>query len=92
MSDIKIIVTAHAKDRALVRFGWSVGELVNKAISALYEGMLPSEDEFLADLYEDTMINNPHSVLYYHEGVVYVFDEDRLVTLYGLTGRYRKRG
>jgi hypothetical protein len=88
---MKINVTAHAREQAFTRFGWNMKLLLAKAVSALEHGITPSQDEFLAHLYEDTMQANPHSILYYYEGVMFIFDEDRLVTLYGLTGRYRKR-
>lgn len=81
-------VTRHAAKRAQERFSWSKNELATKASLALNKGTLVTEDEYLKDLFKNTLVFNKHSLLYYHDGVVFVFDEDRLVTIYPLTGRY----
>jgi len=83
-NNYNIKITLHAVKRAKTRFNWSKNLLFQKAIESLNSGLLIINDEFLTALYRQVTYYNPHSFLYYYEGIVFVFDEDKLVTVYPL--------
>lgn len=85
-----ILITKHAERRANERFGWNAQQLHDQAHRSLEHGVIIVEDDFLMDLFRRTIQYNPNSVLYFHDGIVFVFDDERLVTLYPINGRYSK--
>jgi hypothetical protein len=85
-NQVYLNITKHAAERAALRFGWDVNTLYIKAILALEEGLLAIDDEFLADLFKYTT-KNQTGIIYYHDGAVFIFDEDRVITVYSINGR-----
>jgi hypothetical protein len=85
-----ISVTAHAVERGTERFNWSKSQLIAKSITALEVGHLITDDPFLVELFHRTVQYYKHNIYYYNEGVVFVFDDDRLITVFPLTGRFKK--
>lgn len=97
---MKLHLTVHAKKRAFERYEWSDLILHKKAIDALEQGIFVMHDEILKDMFVTSSIAhaivNQHKygqcLLYLNEGVIFVFDEDRLITVFPLNGRGTGRG
>lgn len=80
-----IHLTYHAVERAMQRFSWDKDKLYEKALSSLSEGIFVLHDEVLREIF---LVNCQYKggLPYAYEGVVFVFDEDRLITVYPITG------
>ena len=86
-----ITLTWHSIIRAQERFKWDRDVLMNKALSALNDGIYMLSDETLRDIFLRN-VEMSGSLLYLHEGVVFVFDEVRLITVYPITGHGTTKG
>jgi hypothetical protein len=78
-------ITRHAEIRAFERFGWNCLELKNKAELSLTDGMYIFFDEVLEEIFSSCKKNG--GLPYLYEGVIFVFDGIKLVTVYPLNGR-----
>ena len=83
---MNIWITKHAVDRALERFGWDTHKLFNQAIKSLNDGLYVLDDETLYPMFIESATYGG-GLPYMYEGVVFVFDEDRLITVYPISGR-----
>ena len=82
---MKINLTNHAINRAAERFGWSSLELEKQAILSINIGISCVDDEFLQYLFLDKGLRT-NAIHYLLKGIIFVFCNDKLVTLYPITG------
>ena len=78
-------ITRHAKNRGMERFGWDYARLKEKAELSLTDGMYVFFDDVLAQILHHN--KTKCSLLYYREGVVFVFDGPVLITVYSINNR-----
>ena len=83
---MKIYITKHARDRAFERFGWHYWQLKDQAVKSLTEGSYVMYEEVLRDLFEKSCIAR-ETLPYLLDGVVFIFKENVLITVYSITGR-----
>lgn len=92
---MKLVLTNHAIKRAHERYGWNERELHSQAKLSLEEGLYVLGDEVLREIFIKSVIYNSSfnknwgsCMLYANKGIIFVFDEDRLVTVFPLNGRF----
>lgn len=78
-------ITRHAEIRAHERFGWDCAELRRKAELSLTDGIYIFFDEVLESIFASCKKNG--GLPYLHGGVIFVFDDEKLVTVYPINGR-----
>lgn len=88
MIDLKI--TRHAIKRAKERFGMNYKELQIKASLSLTDGIDAMADPTLREMCINKFDLYDISGIYLYQNVVYIFIDDRLITVYPISwiGRY----
>jgi len=86
-----IKLTKHALMRAKERFNWTRKMLNDKALLSLEEGIFVPFDEVLKVMFNNN-IKREGSMLYYNEGVIFIFDDNILITVYAITGHGTTKG
>ena len=81
-------ITRHAEIRGMERFGWDCAKLKRNAELSLTDGMYVFFDDILSVIFEGCKYKG--GLIYYHEGAVFVFYEDLLLTVYPINERGRK--
>ena len=85
-----VFITHHAEKRASERFGWTWSHLYDQANKSVSDGLLIIDDPFLMELFKYTLEYRPNAILYMYKGAIFVFCDDRLVTIFPIDGRYSK--
>lgn len=80
-----IKITNHARKRAQERMGWDKKQLKIVASEAVTEGVYALHDETMREIMYKTCKYNG-GIPYLYKGAVFVFVEDRLITVYTITG------
>ena len=81
----KFYMTKHAVERALERFGWDFNTLKSNAEEALREGIFLLHDDALGPLFYTC--KDDGGMPYLSKGVVYIFVDDKLITVYNINGK-----
>lgn len=81
-------ITRHAILRAQERFGWDCDELKRKAHLSLTDGIYVFFDDMLSLVFDSCKCKK--GLIYYNEGVVFVFIDAVLLTVYPINERGRQ--
>lgn len=82
-----IILTNHAIERAYERFGWDRDKLMSMSIKAVSHGMFMLHDDVLRPMWLNISLCK-RSIPYMVDGVVFVFTDNIVRTVYPLNGRF----
>jgi hypothetical protein len=85
MNKYGVKISDHARERAYERFKIDASQLKFLANKALDAGIDVFQDETLRDMFLEKSENKNPSGIYLYEGIVYVFIDDILITVYPLS-------